>query len=56
LSRSVDVIYVSRQLGHAYPSFTLDSYGGLFDRVENARRATEGLEAAFPQLLSEPPS
>jgi hypothetical protein len=47
----LNVVFVSRQLGHAFPSFTLNTYGGLFDRIENASRAAEGLEAVFPPSL-----
>jgi integrase len=53
IAQGLNVVYVSRQLGHAYASFTLDSYGGLFDRVEHGLRATEALEAAFPRMLRE---
>jgi integrase len=48
IGQGVNVLFVSRQLGHAFPSFTLNTYGGLFDRAENASRAAEGLEAVFP--------
>jgi integrase len=51
IAQGLSVVYVSRQLGHAYPSFTLDNYGGLFDRIEHGHRAATGLEAAFPQSL-----
>ena len=53
IAQGLNVIFVSRQLGHAFPSFTLNTYGGLFDRVENANRAAAGLEAAFPPSLDE---
>ena len=51
IAQGLNVVFVSRQLGHASPSFTLDVYGGLFDRAEHARRATEALEADFGELL-----
>lgn len=51
IAQDLNVVYVSRQLGHVYPSFTLNTYGGLFERAEHARRASEGLEAAFPAAL-----
>jgi integrase len=51
IAQGLNVVFISRQLGHASPSFTLDVYGGLFDRAEHARRATEGLEAAFAEML-----
>jgi integrase len=34
--RRVDVVYVSRQLGHAHVTTTLDTYTHLFDHVRNA--------------------
>jgi integrase len=51
IAQGLNVVFISRQLGHAAPSFTLDVYGGLFDRAEHARRATAGLEAAFSATL-----
>jgi integrase len=52
IAQGLNVVFISRQLGHASPSITLDVYGGLFDRAEHARRAIEGLEAAFGGALS----
>ena len=52
IAQGLNIVFVSRQLGHASPSFTLDVYGGLFDRAEHARRASEGLEAAFATMLT----
>jgi integrase len=51
IAQGLNVVFVSRQLGHAFPSFTLNTYGGVFDRVEHARRAVEGLEVVFPRSL-----
>jgi integrase len=51
IAQGLNVVFISRQLGHASPSMTLDVYGGLFDRAEHARRASEGLEAAFSDML-----
>ena len=50
IAQGLNVLFVSRQLGHAFPSFTLNTYGGLFDCAEHADRAAEGLEAVFPSL------
>lgn len=52
IAQGINVIYVSRQLGHAYPGFTLNTYGGLFDQAENASRAAQGIEAVFPVGLT----
>jgi integrase len=51
IAQGLNVVFVSRQLGHSAASFTLDVYGGLFDRTEHARRATDGLEAAFAHVF-----
>lgn len=55
IAQGLNVVFISRQLGHASPSMTLDVYGGLFDRAEHARRAVAGLEAAFSALLAAGP-
>jgi integrase len=52
IAQGLNVVFVSRQLGHASASFTLNVYGGLFDREEHARRAREGLEADFGKILA----
>ncbi|MFL5911207.1 MAG: tyrosine-type recombinase/integrase [Gaiellaceae bacterium] len=52
IAQGLNVVFISRQLGHASPSMTLDVYGGLFDRAEHARRAVEGLEAAFSAMIA----
>ncbi len=52
IAQGLNIVFVSRQLGHASPRFTLDVYRGLFDRAEHGRRASDGLEAAFSRLLA----
>jgi integrase len=52
IAQGLNVVFISRQLGHASPSMTLDVYGGLFDQAEHARRASDGLEAAFSMMLA----
>jgi integrase len=47
----LDVVQVSRQLGHARPSITLDVYAHLFDHARHSddlreRLASSGLAAA----------
>ena len=47
----LDPVQVSRQLGHAAPSITLDTYSHLFDRARHAddirtRMASSGIAAA----------
>jgi integrase len=51
IAQGLNIVFVSRQLGHSSPRFTLDVYGGLFDRAEHARRASDGLERDFGHYL-----
>jgi integrase len=51
IAEGLNVVFVSRQLGHADPSYTLSTYGGVFDRVKYEARAAERLEAVFPPSL-----
>ncbi|MFL5952258.1 MAG: tyrosine-type recombinase/integrase [Gaiellaceae bacterium] len=53
IAEGLNIVYVRRQLGHASPSFTLNVYAHLFDRVEHARRASHALEAGFSSILGE---
>jgi integrase len=52
IAEGLNIVFVSRQLGHASPSFTLNVYSHLFDRAEHSRRATNALEASFASTLS----
>jgi integrase len=52
IAQGLNVAFISHLLGHASPSFTLDVYGGLFDRAEHARRARDRLEEAFGAMLA----
>ena len=51
IAQGLSLLFVSRQLGHAFPSYTLNTYAGVFDRVEYECRAAERLEAVFPPSL-----
>jgi integrase len=51
IAEGLNVVYVSRQLGHASPDITLRLYAHLFDRAEHAQRANDALEARFGHLL-----
>lgn len=51
ISEGADVVYVSRVLGHASPSITLDVYAGLFDRARHEERVTTALNAAFGGMV-----
>jgi integrase len=47
ISAGLNVVYVSRQLGHANPSITLNTYAHLFARAEHAERARSAMDAAL---------
>jgi len=51
VAEGLNVVFVSRQLGHASPDITLRVYAHLFDRAEHASRASAALEASFGGLL-----
>lgn len=48
----LDVVRVSRQLGHARPSITLDVYAHEFEQAQHATDVTAKLTAAFGGILS----
>jgi integrase len=52
VAQGLNVVFISRQLGHASSSFTLDVYSHLFDRAEHAKRAADYLEADFGEMLT----
>jgi integrase len=51
IAQGLDVVFVSRQLGHANPATTLRVYASEFDRVRNADSARDALSAQFGALL-----
>lgn len=51
IAQGLDVVFVSRQLGHASPDVTLKVYSHLFDAAQHAERASAALEASFGHLL-----
>jgi integrase len=52
IAEGANVVYVSRQLGHASPDITLRVYAHLFDRAEQAHRTSQALEAAFGAMVA----
>jgi integrase len=48
IAAGVDVLTISRRLGHASPSITLDVYGHLFKNVDD--RAAQAIEALFGKV------
>jgi integrase len=54
IARGLDVVFVSRQLGHADPSITLRVYAHLFDAEKHALTASDVLDAALAIALPGP--
>lgn len=48
----LDVVRISRQLGHARPSVTLDVYAHEFEQAQHADDVKQKLTAAFGGILS----
>ena len=47
IANGLNVVFVSRQLGHANPSITLDVYAHLFQRADHAQTASDALETSL---------
>ena len=47
IANGLNVVYVSRQLGHANPGITLEVYAHLFQRADHAHTAREALETSL---------
>jgi integrase len=45
-------VYVSRQLGHANPSITLNTYAHLFGHADHAATAREALDASYAAVAT----
>jgi integrase len=52
IAQGVNVAFVSRQLGHASITTTLNVYTHLFDHAEHAASVIERLEDSFGDLLA----
>jgi integrase len=50
ISEGLDVVFVSRQLGHADPGVTLSVYAHLFARAKHALAARSALEAGYATM------
>jgi hypothetical protein len=51
IAEGLDVVQVSKQLGHGDPAITLRVYAGLFNRARGAERTTLAIDAAFGTAL-----
>ena len=52
VSQGHDVVFVSRQLGHATAGFTLARYSHMFDARDKAAQAREAMDTQFGALLA----
>ena len=50
IAEGLDVVFVSRQLGHADPGVTLSVYAHLFARAKHALAARSALEAGYATM------
>src|SRR5437667_2286413 len=56
IAKGLDVVFVSRQLGHASPTTTLGVYAHLFGQAEHAAAAARAvLEASYQTMTGMPP-
>ena len=56
IARRLDVVFVSRQLGHANPSITLQVDAHLYAQADHATTAREALEASYTAMDAGSPS
>ncbi len=47
VASGLDIVFISRTLGHSNPSITLNVYGHLFDREQHGDRARATMDAAI---------
>jgi integrase len=50
IAKGLNVVFVSRQLGHANPTVTLSTYAHLFERADHADTARDALEASHAAM------
>ena len=55
IAKGLDVVFVSRQLGHASPAITLGVYAHLFEQVQHAATAREALEESYQTMTGTQP-
>jgi len=51
IAKGLDVVFVSRQLGHASPATTLRVYAHLFEQVRHAATARAALEESYTAMV-----
>ena len=52
ISNGLNVVFVSRQLGHANANITLGVYAHLFGQADHAQTAREALETSYQAITS----
>jgi integrase len=50
IASGLNVVYVSRQLGHANPNITLEVYAHLFAQADHAEAARAALDASHATM------
>ncbi len=53
IARGLNVVFVSRQLGHSNPSITLKVYAHLFDHADHATAAREALDINYAAMTAD---
>jgi site-specific recombinase XerD len=54
ISQGLNVVFVSRQLGHANPNITLGVYAHLFQHADHVTAARHALETSYRTLHPRP--
>ena len=55
IAKGLDVVFVSRRLGHTSPATTLGVYAHLFDQVQHAATARAALEESYQTMTGTQP-
>jgi integrase len=50
VAKGLNVVFVSRQLGHSNPSITLEVYAHLFEQADHATAAREALDTSYAAM------
>ena len=50
ISKGLNVVFVSRQLGHANPNITLEVYAHVFGRADHGAAARDAIEAGYAAM------
>ena len=52
IAKGLNVVFVSRQLGHANATITLEVYAHLFEQADHAVAARNALDASHSQRMT----